>query len=193
MDRELDARGCCGFGQRLCGATDYVRARVPRSTGLCGATTLSSTRRLPGPAASRSSPRHCGGARSAGSTFNRLAGSGGCSNSRAGTSPTASTGSPATTASCLCALGAPTASGRTQTGRAGPVLCLDLGLLGLERHLGMGQRPMGSAAPAYRRLGGRALVAARPRLCLDRRRVALAPLRGQRGQGSRNESPACSR
>jgi hypothetical protein len=174
MDRELDACGRCGFGQRVCGTANYLRARVPRSTGLRNPATLSTTARLPGRAASGSSPRYRRGAWAAGCAHSRLASPGDCSGSCAGTSAAATTGCPAATTGRLCAVSAPTASGRGQTGSAGYLLCLDSRLLGLERHLGMGQRPMGCAAEAERRLGRRALVAARPRLCLDRRQLAVA-------------------
>ena len=40
--------------------------------------------------------------------------------------------------------------------------------------MGVGELPMGGAAAADCRLGGRALVPSRPRLCVDRRRLALA-------------------
>ena len=51
---------------------------------------------------------------------------------------------------------------------------MDFGVLGLERQLGLGQWPMGGQAAAHCRMGERPLVAARPRLRLDRRRLALA-------------------
>ncbi len=46
-------------------------------------------------------------------------------------------------------------------------------LLGLERRLGVGQRPLGDPAQAARGVGGRTLESARERIHLDRRSLAL--------------------
>ena len=174
MDCELDARGRCGFGQRLCGATDNVRACVPRSAGLCGPATLSSTgqpirphhlplRPPPLPGRQGSQPRQ--------QPTGRLqrAAPAPCRH-KAATQPA----SPAATAGCRGSLGPAAASGRGHSGRSGALLCLDAGLLVLERRLDMDRRPMGGSATARRRLGGRPLGQTGPRLCLDRRRLAVA-------------------
>src|ERR1035438_7998071 len=63
-------------------------------------------------------------------------------------------------------------------------------LLVLERRLGMDRWPLYGSAKAQRRLGGRPLGETRPRLCLDRRRLAGAgstrgprPGRAQKAKG----------
>jgi hypothetical protein len=163
MDREHDARGCRGSGHRLCGAAGCLRAGVPSSTGLRGPAALSAAGCLPGPAGAHT-----------GSPDSRLVGSGGSPGSDAGTDATAATGGRAPEDSRRGPCGPSSASGRGDSGRSESLLCLDIGLLGLERPLGMDWWPLDRSAQAHRHLGGRPLVATRPRLCVDRRRLALA-------------------
>jgi hypothetical protein len=162
MVREPAACRCRGSTRRLCGAADGLCARLPRSTGVRGPTALSSSDRLPGAASSA-----CGAAW-------RLAGARCGSSSRPGANASASTGRRASADRRCGSVGTSGPLGRGHSGCSESLLCLDLGLLGLERGLGMGQWPLGGAAQANRRLGGWALDATRPRLRLDRRWLALA-------------------
>jgi hypothetical protein len=159
MDCELDARGCRGSGYRLCGAAGCLCAGLPSPTGLRSA------------AGARPTFHNCHGGGHAICPDSRLVGSAG--------SPS-SGGSPGATADSRRGPCGPTsASSRGRPGRSCSPVCLDIGLLGLERPLGMGWWPMDPSAKAHGRLGGRPLVATRPRLCVDRRRLALVLKRSQ--------------
>ena len=168
MDRRDGARECRGSGHRLRGARGDYRlcAGLPRSTGLRGPAALSSAGGLSGAAGARPTSCSC---RSR-SPDSRLVGTASSPGSPAGTAATA-TATPADSCRGPCAPSS--ASRRGHSGRSESLLRLDTGLLGLERSLDMGWRPLGSPAQAHCRLGGRSLVAARPRLCVDRRRLAL--------------------
>jgi hypothetical protein len=209
MDREHDPRGNRGSGHWLCAAGGRLRARVPRSTGLRRPAALSPAGRLPGPAGSPSTFTHCRVGCPARSTNDRLAGSGSSPGSRARAGTAAATRR-RPSADSRCGSGrATTASGRGHPGRSRPRLCLDLGLLGLERPLGMGRRPLGGPPQAHCHLGGGPLVATRQWLRVDRRRLAVVPKRlirlpqtgsshrGMRacrspGMGRQNQSPKYS-
>ena len=164
MDDQPGSRRSCRSGHGLCGAADHLRARVPRATGVCGPTTLSSSGRLSGTASSAS----------AGRADRRLAGPPCGSSSRASASNSASTSSRASADSRRGSIGSAAAPGRGHSGCSESLLCLDAGLLGLERSLGMGQWPLGGPTQANRRLGEWPLGAVRPWLRLDPRRLALA-------------------
>ena len=197
MGHELVACGCSGFGRRLCGAAGCLRARLSRSTGLCGPTALSPAGRLPGPAGSHPAP----GQYRSGSTDSRLADSGGSPGSCAGAGTAASTGSCAPARGRRSSISPSATSGRGASGSAEPLLCLDPRVLVLEWRLDMDRWPMGRPAQAHRRLGRWPLGAARPRLCLDRRRLALALVfpaistltyRARAAVGARSVWSACS-
>lgn len=159
MDREPDTRGCRGAGHRLRGAPGRICAGVSRSTGVRRPTDL--------PASRSASDRSC-----TSGADGELAGSG-CG-SRASASAAASSGRPASADRRCDTLGSSGGSGRSHSGRSGPLLRLDSRLLFLERRLDLDRRPLRCSAQAHRRLGGWPLDAARPRLCMDRRRLAVA-------------------
>jgi len=155
MDREPDTRGRRGAGYRLRGAPGRICARVSRSTGVRRPASLSPS----GPA----SPQQRGGGRSGGADGGLAASS---------TGPGACATAPAN--SRRGAFGAAAGPGRGHSVRSGPLLCVDARLLFLERRLGMGWRPLCRSAQTNRRLGGWPLGETWPRLCVDRRRLAVA-------------------
>ena len=162
MDCEHGGRGCRGSGHRLCGAAGCLRAGVPSSTGLRG----------PAGAGPTSCNRRAGG--HAISPDGRLVGSPGSPGSGGSAGTAAPTGGRASADDRRGPCGTSSASGRGHSGRSESLLCLDTGLLGLERALGMDWWPLGRPAQANRRLGGRPLGTTRQRLCVDQRRLALA-------------------
>ena len=161
MDCEHDARGCHGSCNRLRGAGGCIRAGVPSSTG------------LPRPAGTSPTSDHC----RAVSPDRRLVGSGATPGSGGSPGTPANTGGPAPSERRRGPCGPPSGSGRSRSGRPESLLCLDIGLLGLEWPLGMGWWPLGRPAQANRRLGRRSLGKTWWRLFVDRRRLALAPKR----------------
>ena len=181
MDREHDARGCRGFGHWLCAAAGRLCARVPRSTGLRGPATLSPAGRLPGPAGAGSGSQHCRAGCPARPGNDRLAGSCSGPGSRSHAIAAAATRRPPATDSHCGSCRPATPSGRGHPGRSQPRLCLGFGLLGLERPLGMGRRPLAGPPQAHCRLGGRPLVATRQWLRVDRWRLAVVPDRQIQG------------
>ena len=171
MDREHGARGCRNSGHGLCRAAGCLRPRVPSSTSLRG------------PASARPTSCACPSGSRASGPDRRLVGA---------TPTSGSGGSPGTTAPIrghapadnrLGPCASSSGSRRGHSHRSSSVLCVDSGPLGLERPVGVGWWPLGRSAQAHRRLGGRPLVATRPRLCLDRRRLALG--RNRRSPRSR--------
>jgi hypothetical protein len=179
MDREHDARGCRGSGHRLCGAAGCLRAGAPSSTGLRG------------PASAGPTFHHCRAGGHAISPDSRLVGSAGSPGSDGSAGATAPTGGRAPADSRRGPCGTSSASGRGHSGRSESLLCLDIGLLGLERPLAMDWWPLGRPAQANRRLGGRPLGTTRQRLCVDQRRLALAN-NSHYGDGSQGAS-LCAR
>ena len=146
--------GCCGFCQRLCTATDCLRAGLPHSTGVCSSATLSSpvpTR----PATSRAGAHR--GTKSAGGAYGRLADSGRCPSLRAGTNAATPTGCAGATASCRGALGTP-ASLRSRSFRLRRVpYYAGRRATGPGTGDGYGSVADSGSAPPQRRLGGRSL------------------------------------
>lgn len=157
MDREPDTRERRGAGYRLRGAPGRICARVSRSTGVRRPTSLSPS----GPAA----PQQPGGGRSGGAD-------GGLAATSAGSGSGANATAPADRR--RSAFGPSADPGRGHSPRSGLLLCVDARLLFLERRLGMGWRPLCRSAQANRCLGGWPLGQTRPRLCVDRRRLAVA-------------------
>ncbi len=153
MDREPDPRGRRGVGQRLRRAPGRLFARVSHPTGLRRPTGLSAF----GPASSRQRDRSCAG---------------GADGGLAGTDSSAGATAPAD--SRRGANGPSSASSGGRSSRTESLLWLGAWLLGLEWRLGMDRRPLRGSADTRRCLGGRALGETRPRLRLDRRRVAVA-------------------
>jgi hypothetical protein len=175
MVREHDARWRRNSGHGLCGAGGCLRTSLPSSTSLRGPAGARPTA-CTGPSGGRTS-----------SPDRRLVGSAPTSGSGGSPGATAPTRghAPADSRRGTCA--SSSASCRGHSHRSSSVLCVDSGPLGLERPVGVGWWPLGRSAQAHGRLGGRPLVAARPRLCVDRRRLALVHNRPT--QGPRPASP----
>jgi hypothetical protein len=161
MDCEHDAREYHGSGNRLCGAGGCLRAGVPNSTGLRRSASA-------GPASG-----HC----RAISPNSRLVSSAAIPASSGSPGTTTQTGGPAPTESRRGPSRPSPAFGRSHPGRSGSLSRLDIGLLGLERPLGMGWWSLGRPAQANGRLGRRSLGATWRWLRVDWRRLALIPKR----------------
>jgi hypothetical protein len=172
MVRERDARRCRNSGCGLCGARGRLRTSLPSSTSLRG------------PAGAR--PTGCTGTSGGRDSRpdRRLVGSAPSPPSGGSTGTTAPTRGHAPAESRPGPCASPSASRRSYSGRPSSLLFVGTGPLGLEWPLGLGWWPLGRSAQAHGRLGGRPLVAARPRLCVDCRRLALVPNR--RSPRSRN-------
>jgi hypothetical protein len=158
MDREPNPRGDWNPGHRLRRAPSGICARVSRPTRL---------RRPTGLSASRPSSSQQRGRSSSGGSDGGLAAISGGSGSCAG-----ATG-PAPADRYRGALGPSAGSGRGHPDRSKSILCLGAGLLVLERRLGMGKWPLSGPPQTRRGLGRRTLGETRPRLYLDRRRLAV--------------------
>ena len=74
---------------------------------------------------------------------------------------------------------APSGTGRGHSRSPRPAICMDTGLVGLARRLGLGQGLLRGPAKTPRRLGGRPLGTAPGRVCLGRRTLAVAAGRGR--------------